>query len=315
MRKLRIVCLFVMTGVFFSAQAQEKSSIVRLDPGLDNILASDAKVEKLAGDLGMTEGPVWDRKGGYLLYSDRASETISKWDPRDGKVSVFLDKSYSNGITIDRQGQVVFTVRGEYRQIQRMEKDGRRTVLVSEFEGKRLNSPNDLVYKSDGSLYFSDPIQAGIPGQELSYNGLFRIKDGKIQLLVKDQPRPNGLAFSPDEKYLYVCDTGDRDKKLIYRYEVQRDGTLADRTLFTDYMGDKGQGTCDGMKVDERGNVHTGGPGGIWIFSPGGKHLGTVLTPQAPINMAFGDPDGKALYVGARSDLYRIRFKVSGIRP
>ena len=141
------------------------------------------------------------------------------------------------------------------------------------------------------------------------------IRDGKVQLLIQDQPRPNGLAFSPDEKFLYVCDTDDRDKKIIHRYEVQRDGTLANRSLFSDYGGDKGQGFPDEMKVDERGNVYGGGPGGIWIFSPAGRHLGTILTPEAAINMAFGDADGKALYVTAGTSLYRIRLKIAGIRP
>lgn len=347
MRKLWIVSLLVIAAVSALAGAQAKGPIVRLDPGLDNIVSVDTQVEKLGGTFGFIEGPVWDRKGGYLLFSDIRGNVINKWDPKAGKASVFLERSGtggragaeataksgsggSNGLTLDPQGRIVIAAMGD-RQIERLESDGRRTVLASEYEGKRLNGTNDLVYTSDGSLYFTDPPTALAGGdkdaaKELPFNGVFRIKDGTVRLVIRDLPRPNGVVFSPDEKYLYVCDTtccaggatlADRDKSFlgIYRYDVQRDGTVSNRKVFVDMKGNPEPGFPDGMKVDEKGNVYAGGPGGIWIVSPDGKPLGIILTPELATNMAFGDADGKGLYVTARTGLYRIRLKIPGVRP
>jgi gluconolactonase len=190
-------------------------------------------------------------------------------------------------------------------------------VLADRFEGKRFNSPNDLVYKSDGSLYFSDP-DGGLrfgdqdPKKELSFYGLFLLKDGKVQALVKDMAVPNGLGFSPDEKYFYVDDTG---KKIIWRYEVQPDDTLANGHIFMDMTDDKAPGVPDGMKIDSKGNIYSTGPGGIWIISPSGKHLGTILMPNVPANLAFGGADGKTLYIAAHTVLYRVQLKIAGVPP
>jgi gluconolactonase len=198
-----------------------------------------------------------------------------------------------------------------------LEADGRRTVLADRYDGKRLNSPNDLVYKSDGSLYFTDP-PAGLrgmdkdPRKELSFNGVYLLKNGKLQLLNQDMPLPNGIAFSPDEKFLYV---NDSIKQTITRFDVQPDDTITNRKLFIDMSSDKAPGAPDGMKLDEKGNVYCTGPGGFWIISPEGKHLGTVLTSEGPANLAFGDADGKTLYLTARTGLYRIRLKIAGMRP
>ena len=199
----------------------------------------------------------------------------------------------------------------------RIEADGRRTVLAKEFEGKRLNSPNDLVFKSDGALYFTDPPAGFRDGdkdakKELPFNGVYLLKDGKLQVLVKDIALPNGIAFSPDEKYLYV---NDSVKKTIMRYEVKPDDTIASGQLFIDMTADKAPGAPDGMKVDQKGNIYCTGPGGFWMMSPEGEHLGTVLTTELPANLAFGDADYKTLYLTARTGLYRIRLKIPGMSP
>ena len=320
-------------------QAQGANEVVRLDPALDQIISTDTKVEKLADGFGFVEGPVWVRSGGYLLFSDIPANVIDKWTP-DGKVSVFLKPSGftgsdpsdvgsqnnngqaqvtllgSNGVTLDREGRIVFCTHGD-RNVVRIEKDGKRTVLADRFEGKRLNSPNDLVFKSDGALYFTDPT-AGLrkrdddPKKELPFNGVYLLKNGKLQVLDKTYATPNGIAFAPGGKYLYVNDT---TRKLIMRYEVQPDDTIANGKVFIDMSADKAAGVPDGMKVDQKGNVYCTGPGGFWIMSPEGKHLGTVKTPELPANMAFGDGDAKTLYLTARTGLYRIRLKVAGLRP
>jgi gluconolactonase len=318
---------------------QAGGEIVRLDPKLDEIVPSDAKVEKLAGGFGFVEGPVWVRPGGYLLFSDIPANVINKWTP-DGKVSVLVKPSGftgadpsdvgsqnnngkevvtligSNGLTLDRQGRVVLAAHGD-RAIVRIEKNGQRTVLADRYDGKRLNSPNDLVYKADGALYFTDPpygLRKGDddPKKELPFSGVYLLKEGKLQLLDRTFTRPNGLAFSLGEKYLYVNDTA---RKLIMRYEVQVNDTVANGQVFIDMNSDQAPGVPDGMKVDQKGNVYCTGPGGFWIMSSEGKHLGTVKGPELPANLAFGDADGKTLYMTARTGLYRIRLKIAGIRP
>jgi gluconolactonase len=331
----------VMLLLSLTAAAQDGSAVVRLDPALDDIVAANAKVERVAGDFGFTEGPVWVRTGGYLLFSDIPANVINKWNPADGKVSVFLDKSGftgadatgvggeqtnargqtiyligSNGVTLDPQGRVTFNAMGD-RQVVRVEADGRRTVLASQYEGKRLNSTNDLVYKRNGSLYFTDP-PSGLrrrnddPRKELPFNGVFLLKGGKLQLLARDLANPNGIALSPDERILYVNSSADRK---IYRYEVQSDDTVANGRLLVDMSAEKQPGVPDGMKVDEKGNLYSTGAGGIWVISPQGKHIGTLVVPEQPANLAFGDAEGRTLYVTARSSVYRIRLKSTGVRP
>jgi gluconolactonase len=203
--------------------------------------------------------------------------------------------------------------------VSRLEKDGSLTVLADKYEAKRLNSPNDLVYRSDGTLFFTDP-PFGLPKffddprKELPYSGVFSIFKGKLQLVSTDLKGPNGIAFSPDEKYLYVTNW-DEKKKIIMRYEVQPDGTLKNGSLFFDMTNAPGEDALDGMKVDKQGNLYVSGPGGLWILSAGGKHLGTIIAPKHPHNMTWGDEDGKTLYLCARSGLYRMRLNIEGIRP
>ena len=306
--------------------------IVRLDPALDVIVAADAKIEKIAGGFQFTEGPVWvrDGAGGYLLFSDPNANTIYRWTP-DGQVSAFRTKSGytgldigeynqpgSNGLTLDRDGRLTIDEHGN-RRVTRLEKNGVLTVLADRYQGKRLNSPNDLVYRSDGALYFTDP-PFGLPKfyddprKALPFSGVFLLKDGRLRVVSTDLLGPNGLAFSPDEKYLYV-DNWDLKKKVIMRYEVSPDGSLSNGIVFLDATAEPGEQAWDGLKVDQRGNVYAAGPGGVWIMSPTGQHLGTIKAPEQPANMAWGDDDGRTLYLAARTSVYRVRLKVPGIRP
>jgi gluconolactonase len=203
------------------------------------------------------------------------------------------------------------------RQVVRLDADGRRTVLASHFEGKRLNSTNDLVYKSDSSLYFTDPpsgLRGGDddPDKQLEFNGVFMLRGSSLKLLTTNIFHPNGLAFSPDEKYFYVDD--NRTRK-VYRFTVEQDGSISGEEVFVDMTGDPSVGNPDGMKVDTRGNLYVAGAGGIWVVSPEGKPLGKIVFPERASNMTFGDADAMTLYVTARTSLYRVRVKVPGIRP
>lgn len=318
------------------AVSETPAQLVRKDAALDAIVPLGAKIEKLAGGFLFTEGPIWvprtDETDGYLLFSDPNNNVIYRWT-QDGQLSVFMTKSGyrgfdigeysqpgSNGLTLDKQGRLTINQHGN-RRVVRMEKNGQLTVLADSYEGRRLNSPNDLVYKSDGSLYFTDP-PFGLPKffddprKELPYSGVFRVSaDGtQVRLLTTDLKGPNGLAFSPDEKYFYV-DNWDPERKVIMRYEVLPDGGLANGTVFFDMTSVEGEDALDGMKIDQKGNLYVSGPGGLWIISPEGKHLGTIVGPEHPHNFAWGDDDGKTLYLCAKTGLYRIRLNIPGIRP
>jgi gluconolactonase len=304
------------------------TTIDRKDPALDAIVPREAKIEKLAGGFTFTEGPVWvPDNGGYLLFSDPNENTIYRWSP-DGQVSVYRTKSGytgmnvgeyfqpgSNGLALDAEGRLSIDEHGN-RRVTRLEKNGVLTVLADKYEGKRLNSPNDLIYKSDGALYFTDP-PFGLPRvyddprKEIPFSGVFRLQDGKLQLLTSELKGPNGLAFSPDERYLFVGNW-DVQKKVVMRYEVRPDGSLAGGKVFFDMTFVPGEIALDGLKVDRAGNVYVSGPGGVWILSPEGKHLGTISGPELPANFAWGDLDGRTLYLTARTGLYRIRLNLPG---
>ena len=307
---------------------EAKLEVTRKDPALDRILPPGAKLEKLAEGFLFTEGPVW-HPDGYLLFSDPDRNTIYRW--WDGQVSVFRTKSGyagldvgeygqpgSNGLTLDAQGRLTINEHGN-RRVVRQEKNGQITVLAERYEGKRLNSPNDLVYRSDGALYFTDP-PFGLPKffddprKEIAFSGVYCLKDGKLMLVTKDLSGPNGLAFSPDEKFLYV-DNWDLKKKVVMRYPVRPDGSLAEGEVFFDMTAEGGEDALDGLKVDQEGNVYVSGPGGVWVISAEGKRLGTFTGPEHPHNFAWGDADGKTLYLAARTGLYRIRLGIPGIRP
>lgn len=260
-----------------------------------------------------------------MWFSDVIGNVVRQWTP-DGKVAEILRPGgYDgnslpaggyigpNGMVADKDGAVLLCQHGN-RRIVRIGKDMKVSTLVDRYEGKRLNSPNDLVFHSDGSLYFTDPPY-GFPKQdedplkELAFNGVYRLANGKLQLLIKDLPRPNGIAFSPDYKTLYVANS---DKKKVWmRYDVAADGSVSNGRVFADVDSEKEDGVPDGMKVDSLGNVYGTGPGGIWVFSPEGKHLGTIKVPETAANCAWGD-DGKSLYITAVTGLYRVKLAVAG---
>jgi gluconolactonase len=314
-----------------AAGADSAAKIVRLDPAFDKLVSASARVEKLVDGHEWVEGPVWNRKEGYLLFSDIPNNSIIQW--RDGKgESLFMKPAGytgkepftgrepgTNGLTYDSEGRLVACEHGD-RRISRLEADGKtKTTLADKYNGKRLNSPNDLVYKSNGALYFTDPIYglpkgAEDPARELDFCGVYRLsKDGKLTLLTKEITRPNGIAFSPDEKKLYVA-SSDPDKAIWMVYDVQPDGTIANGKIFFDataWAKDKRPGLPDGMKVDKDGNIFATGPGGVHVFSPEGKLLGTFDTGVPTSNVAWGD-DGSTLYITANKALLRVRLNARG---
>jgi gluconolactonase len=313
----------------FGGVSPTSGSIVRLDPAIDAIVPADTKIEKLAGGFQFTEGPVW-HPDGYLLFSDPNANTIYRWSP-EGAVSVYRTKSGysgfdigryrqpgSNGLTIDRDGLLTINEHGN-RRVSRLERTGKVTVLADRYGGRRLNSPNDLVYRSDGSLYFTDP-PFGLPavfddpGKELPFSGVYRLSDGRLTLLTSDLSGPNGIAFSPDERYLYVANW-DLEHKVLMRYAVKPDGTLETGTVFYDFTREPEEVALDGVKVDQRGNVYVSAPRGVWVLSPEGKVLGRIEPPEHAANIAWGDPDGRSLYIAATTGLYRVRLAIPGVRP
>ena len=275
-------------------------------------LIASGDTEKVAGGFIFTEGPVWHPEG-YLLLSDIEGARIYRYDPnaQAEKVSVWRENSgNANGNTLDRQGRLVTCEHGN-RRVSRTEQNGTVITLADSYNGKRLNSPNDVVVKSDGTVYFSDPPYGIQPEQrEQPCNGLYRIKaDGVLELLMDDFDRPNGLAFSPDEGILYV---GDSPRRHVRAFDVQPDGMLTNSRIFAD-MDHPQPGSPDGMKLDVEGNLYVAGATGVWVFTPEGEHLGVVTTPERPANCAWGDADRQTLYVTARTSLFRIRTQVPGM--
>jgi len=259
-----------------------------------------------------TEGPVWDIKNNWLLFSDIPGNTIYVLS-KDRRVSVFRHPSNkSNGLTYDQQQRLI-TCEHETRQITRTEHNDTLTILCNDFNGKLLNSPNDIIVKSDGSIYFTDPIFGIKPeDQEQPVQGVYRYTpaDNSIRLVSDNIKMPNGLVFSPDEKYLYVNSSHKTEKK-IFRYNVNNDGNIINKQEFYD-LESMMDGVPDGMKVDINGNLYCAGPGGIWVFNSAGKHLGTIVLPELPSNCAWGDADLRTLYITARSSVYTVRAKIGG---
>lgn len=272
---------------------------------------SKAKVEKLSGGFKFIEGPVWDKRG-FLLFSDISANTIYKWTA-DGQISLFRHPAgRANGNTLDQEGRLI-TAEHDRRLI-RTEKNSALTILAQRYGSKRLNSPNDVVVRSDGSIYFTDPPY-GISKEkeELGFYGVYlRSPNGTLILLTKEMLRPNGLAFSPDEKKLYVSDS---EKGHIRVFQVASDGKLTNGRVFAQLQAPADKGVPDGMKVDVQGNVYCSGPAGIWVFSPNGQLLGKIIVPEVVTNLAWGDLDYKSLYITATQSLYRIRLNVQGVQP
>lgn len=305
--------------------------IERDAPAIDEIVPANAKLFKVAEGFQFTEGPIWLRDKDALLFSDPNHNTIYQYS-QDGQLTVFRDHSGydaadiaeygqpgSNGLTLDPHGRLTINEHGRHRVI-RLEHDGRLTVLAERYEGKRLNSPNDLVYRSDGTLYFTDP-PFGLPKffadprKELPFSGVFSWKAGQLRLLTRELKGPNGIVFSPDERFLYVSNW-DPAAKTVTRYPVNRDGSLGLGKVFIDLTQQiAGEEALDGMKADVRGNLYLSAPGGVWIFDPEGQHLGTITAPHPVHNFAWGGREGRTLYLCARTALYRIDLLLQGIRP
>jgi len=301
--------------------------VVRIDPAFDAIAPAGAAIEKVAGNFGFVEGPVWTRQNS-LIFSDLPGNAIMRVTPA-GVVSVFRQPIYygtayrqgfhigSNGLTLDPQGRVVIAEHGN-RRVTRVETTGELTVLADKVDGKRLNSPNDVVVKSDGSVYFTDPPyglpqQNTDPAKEIPYSGIYRIKSGKVELLSQETQWPNGIGFSPDERFLYVANS-DPMKRFWMRFEVKPDGTLGPGSPFYMVPADGPAGIPDGLKLDTAGNLYGTGPGGIWVISPAGTLLGRIEPSEVAANVAWGE-DGKTLYITARTSIYRIRLTASGKQP
>jgi gluconolactonase len=306
-------------------------SIERLDPALDALIPPGAVIEKLASGFAWAEGPVWVRNGDYLLFSDIPRNVVFKWQEGVGTREFLLPSGYtgkeprggemgSNGLTLDALGRLVLCQHGD-RQIARLEKDNKFTVLAQFYHYHRFNSPNDLVYKSNGDLYFTDPSyglvkQNADPARELTFNGVYRLrKTGELDLLLDDLTFPNGIAFSPDERTLYIA-VSDPKHAVWMAYDVLPDGTVGHGRVFLDVTSLTAgrKGLPDGMKVDKAGNLFAAGPGGVLVISHAGKHLGTIATDEPTANCAWGNK-GSVLYITANDKLCRVKTRTLGKMP
>lgn len=316
------------------AQSAAAQRIERLDPALDRLIAPDAKIETIAQGYTWTEGPLWIKRGGYLLFSDIPANAIHRWKEGEAAGLYLRPSGYtgseprggetgSNGLLLDREGRLVMCQHGD-RRMAVMEAtldkpQPKFTTLAERYDGKRFNSPNDAVFHSNGDLYFTDPAygmekQWEDPKREIPFAGVYRRgRDGTVTLLTREMTRPNGIAFSPDQRRLYVAQS-DETAAIWRVFDVKPDGTLGEgRVLFdATSMVKSRKGLPDGLKIDADGNLFATGPGGVLILAPDGKHLGTIMTGQATSNCAFGD-DGRTLYMTADDYVMRVRLKTKGL--
>jgi gluconolactonase len=300
-----------------AAQAQSSKASFKLEeisPLFWNLLDHNAELATVASGFGFTEGPVWD-KAGYLWVSDEVTNQLFRVTLADGKKQEVMALGDPDGNTYDKQ-QRLLDCASVLRAVIRLSPDGKSyDILADHYQGKRLNSPNDVVLGPDGAIYFTDPISDLPAGQkqEIPFKGVYRIsKDGQVQLLTKELNEPNGLAFSPDGKKLYVDDSAQKNIRV---YDFQPEGTLTNGRIFGDETAGPKQGVPDGMKVDMDGNLYVVGPHGIWVWNPQGVHLGTIVVPEQPANLAWGDADYSTLYITAGTSVYKIHTKAHGFVP
>lgn len=281
------------------------------------LVEEDSELEQLATGFTFTEGPVWNPSGGYLLFSDMPDDVMRRWNPENGITEVRKPNNKGNGMTYDREGRLLVCEHATSSVVRR-EADGNFITLASHYEGRELNSPNDIVVASDGSIYFTDPTYGRMPvfgverETELDFRGLYRIDPGgHLQLLAADFAQPNGLCFSPDEALLYVNDTQEAHIRV---FDVQPDGSISNGRLFREGIGtdDPADGRPDGMKCDREGNLYVTGPGGIWVLAPDSEHLGTIEVPEKAANLHWGGTDWRTLFITATTSLYRIGMRAAG---
>jgi gluconolactonase len=281
-------------------------------PAFWRLVAHNAKLETVASGFGFTEGPVWD-KAGFLYVSDEEINKIFRVYP-DGHKEELVALGDPDGSTYDRQLRLLDCA-SVLRAIIRISPDGKYTVLADHFEGNKFNSPNDVVIGPDGAIYFTDPTLDLPQGekQEIPFQGVYRLDEkGEVRLLTKELTQPNGLAFSPDGKRFYVDDSKQRNIRV---YDLSSGGMLSNGRIFGEEPGGKGEGVPDGMKVDRDGNLFVTGPKGIWVWDKQGHHIGTIVTPEQPANLAWGDKDYRTLYITATTSVYKLRMKARGFVP
>lgn len=310
--ELAFALLALLPAIPATAQKPQTFKLEPLAPAFSGLISSDAKLETVATGFGFTEGPMWDPSG-FLYVSDETLNKIFRVYP-DGKKQEVIALGDPDGNTFDREHRLIDCA-SVLRAIIEVTPDGKYKILADKYEGKRLNSPNDVIIGPDGAIYFTDPTLDLVAGekQEIPFQGVYRLDDsGKLRLLTRDLTQPNGLAFSPDGKKFYV---DDDDKRNIRVYDVASEGSLSNGRVFGEEPGGKGDGVPDGIKVDEKGNLFVTGPKGIWVWDAKGNHLGTIVMPEQPANLAWGDPQYDTLYITATTSVYRLKTKTRGFVP
>lgn len=312
MKRLPLFLAVLFSCFIVSAQKTQTFKLEALSPKFFEIVSSDAKLETVATGFGFTEGPMWD-PAGFLYVSDETINKIFRVYP-EGKKEEVIALGDPDGNTFDRRHRLIDCA-SVLRAIIEVTPEGKYTVLADRYQGKRFNSPNDVIVGPDGALYFTDPTLDLVAGekQEIPFQGVYRLDDGGgLRLLTRDLTQPNGLAFSPDGKKFYVDDSEQRNIRV---YDVAGDGTLSNGRIFGEEPGAKHDGVPDGIKVDDKGNLFVTGPKGIWVWDANGNHLGTIVMPEQPANLAWGDPQYKTLYITATTSVYRLKTETRGFVP
>jgi gluconolactonase len=303
----------VFIGTLKASGPERRFELIAESPQFWTLVNREAKLTTVATGFGFTEGPVWD-PAGFLYVSDEEINKIFRVHVADGRKEEVISLGDPDGNTYDREHHLLDCA-SVLRAIIQVEPDGKFKILADHYQGKRFNSPNDVIIGPDGAIYFTDPTLDLVKGekQEIPFQGVYRLdSNGEVRLLTRELTQPNGLAFSPDGKSFYVDDSKQRNLRV---YEVARDGSLTNGRIFGEEPGGKGDGVPDGMKVDRNGNLYVTGPKGIWVWDPRGHHLGTIAMPEQPANLAWGDDDYGTLYITATTSVYRLRTKAHGFVP